>query len=176
MWWTGDHKAFEEWDTRYEVGQAVDPTRNFTATDEVRQAVGEVVAILAGQVVAGPAELEAQQVDNALHFSAGKVGVAEQNALPETEVFAQLLLPIAGMNLKDAGNGEIERQKCVLSPVQLDAGMEDTQAQRKSVVVAGGQVVDVQHYRLPLFNVFGTDLLSPHRQRILRRAFRNILR
>jgi len=127
----------------------------------VDQAVREVVAVLAGQMVAVPGELEAQLVDDALHVRAAEVCVAQQDALPEPEVLAQLGLPVAGLDLEDARHGELVAPKAVLAAIELDARVEEAYAQRHGVVICIDEVVDVEHHRLPGQDLFAGAAAAP---------------
>lgn len=83
--------ALEERHAGTEVGQSVHPGRDLFTAQDLGQGAREVVAVFVHQVVAVPAVLVSQLLDNLAHVYLVEVRVANPNALLVLELVSEVI-------------------------------------------------------------------------------------
>lgn len=114
--------------------ESVHPVRDLLAAQDLRQGTGEVIAVVVHQVVTVAPELVAQLLDNPADLLGRKVCAADLYALPEAELFAQLVV-IPRLDLKDAREWEGVSSVGVLLAKDLHARVKHPQSDRSCVIV-----------------------------------------
>lgn len=114
--------------------EPVHPVGDLHAAQDLREGTRKVIAVVVHQVVAVAAKLVAQLLHNPANLLGGKVCAADLYALPEPELFAQLVV-VPWLDLKDAGEGVGVAAVRVLLAKHLHARMEHAQTDRRGVVV-----------------------------------------
>lgn len=114
--------------------QSVHPIGDLHSAQDLCQRTRKVIAVVVHQVVPIASEFIPQLLHNATHLFGGKVSATDLYALPETELFAQLVM-VPGLDLEDARELEGVSSVRVLLAKDLYARVEHTQADRRCVIV-----------------------------------------
>lgn len=129
------------------MGQPIHPTWNLLPAENLCHGSGEVITIVVHQMVPITSELIAQLFHNPTHFLFGEVCTTDLNALPESKLFAKLVMVSWGY-FEHTGEWERMASVCELGSEDFHARVEHTQPDRGRILVNPVHVVHVEYDRL----------------------------